>query len=90
MQADSKPGTRSIRGTESELDAAFATLVGERTYGKSLVQQIVRLPSRAALKLTVARYLTPAGVDISRNGVQPDIRSQHALDAALRLFKSRR
>jgi carboxyl-terminal processing protease len=71
-------------------DHGRATLVGERTYGKSLVQQIVRLPSGAALKLTVARYLTPAGVDISRNGVQPDIRSQHALDAALRLFKSRR
>jgi carboxyl-terminal processing protease len=71
-------------------DHGRATIVGERTYGKSLVQQIVRLPSGAALKLTVARYLTPAGVDISRNGVQPDIRSQHALDAALRLFKSRR
>ena len=71
-------------------DHGRATLVGERTYGKSLVQQIVLLPSGAALKLTVARYLTPAGVDISRNGVQPDIRSQHALDAALRLFDSRR
>jgi carboxyl-terminal processing protease len=71
-------------------DHGRATIVGERTYGKSLVQQIVRLPSGAALKLTVARYLTPAGVDISRNGVQPDIRSRHALDAALRLFKSRR
>jgi carboxyl-terminal processing protease len=71
-------------------DHGRATVVGERTYGKSLVQQIVRLPSGAALKLTVARYLTPAGVDISRHGVQPDVRSQHALDAALRLFKSRR
>jgi len=71
-------------------DHGRATVVGERTYGKSLVQQIVRLPSGAALKLTVARYLTPAGVDISRHGVRPDVRSQHALDAALRLFKSRR
>jgi carboxyl-terminal processing protease len=71
-------------------DHRRATLVGEPTYGKSLVQEIVRLPSGAALKLTVARYLTPAGVDISRNGVQPDIRSRHALDAALRLFTTRR
>src|SRR4029077_16940146 len=53
-----------------------AALVGEPTYGKSLVQEIMRLPSGAALKLTVARYLTPTGVDISREGVQPDIRSQ--------------
>jgi carboxyl-terminal processing protease len=71
-------------------DHGRATVVGEPTFGKSLVQEIVRLPSGAALKLTVARYLTPAGVDISRNGVQPDIRSPHALDAALRLFPDRR
>ena len=71
-------------------DHGRATIVGEPTYGKSLVQEIVRLPSGAALKLTVARYLTPAGVDISRNGVEPDIRSRHALDAALRLLTARR
>jgi len=71
-------------------DHGRASIVGEPTYGKSLVQEIVRLPSGAALKLTVARYLTPAGVDISRNGVQPDIRSRHALDAAIRLLTARR
>jgi carboxyl-terminal processing protease len=71
-------------------DHGRAQIIGESTYGKSLVQEIVRLPSGAALKLTVARYLTPAGVDISRNGVQPDIRSQHALDAAIRLFTAGR
>jgi carboxyl-terminal processing protease len=71
-------------------DQGRATIVGLPTYGKSLVQQIDRLPSGAALKLTVARYLTPAGYDISRGGVQPDIRSRHALAAALRLFAGRR
>jgi carboxyl-terminal processing protease len=71
-------------------DHGRASIVGEPTYGKSLVEEIVQLPSGAALKLTVARYLTPAGVDISRNGVQPDIRSRHALDAAIRLLTARR
>ena len=71
-------------------DHGRATIIGQPTYGKSLVQQIDRLPSGAALKLTVARYLTPAGYDISRGGVQPDIRSRHALAAALRLFAGRR
>jgi carboxyl-terminal processing protease len=71
-------------------DHGRATIVGEPTYGKSLVQEIERLPSGAALKLTVARYLTPAGVDISRGGVQPDVRSQHALVAALRLLSAGR
>jgi carboxyl-terminal processing protease len=71
-------------------DHGRATVIGEPTYGKSLVQEIVQLPSGSALKLTVARYLTPAGVDISRNGVRPDIRSRHALDAAIRLFTAGR
>lgn len=70
-------------------DHGRATIVGTPTYGKSLVQEIVRLPSGGALKLTVARYLTPAGVDISRDGVQPDIRSRHALAVALGLFPPR-
>jgi carboxyl-terminal processing protease len=71
-------------------DHGRATIVGSPTFGKSLVQEIVRLPSGAALKLTVARYLTPAGVDISRRGVAPDVRSAHPLDAAVRLLAPRR
>jgi len=67
-------------------DHGRATIVGEPTFGKSLVQEIVQLSTGGALKLTVARYLTPAGVDISRGGVQPDVRSRHALAAALRLL----
>jgi carboxyl-terminal processing protease len=71
-------------------DHGRATIVGRPTFGKSLVQEIYLLPSGAALKLTVARYLTPAGVDISRGGVQPDVRSRHALVAALRLLSAGR
>jgi carboxyl-terminal processing protease len=71
-------------------DYARATIIGASTFGKSLVQQIYQLPSGAALKLTVARYLTPAGYVISHGGIQPDIRSRHALAAALRFFSRRR
>ncbi len=71
-------------------DYARATIVGHPTFGKSLVQQIYQLPSGAALKLTVARYLTPAGYVISRGGISPDIRSRHPLAAALRYFAGRR
>jgi carboxyl-terminal processing protease len=70
-------------------DHGRAQIVGERTFGKSLVQQIVKLRSGAALKLTVARYLTPAGTDISHGGVRPDVRSSHPLAAAFRLLNGR-
>lgn len=54
-----------------------ATIVGERTYGKALVQSLDPLDNGAALELTIARYYTPAGDDISTVGIRPDI---HAVD----------
>ena len=36
-------------------------VVGERTFGKGLVQQVARLPFETSLKLTVAKYYTPSG-----------------------------
>ena len=68
-----------------------ATLVGENTFGKALVQTVTPLSNGAALRLTTARYLTPAGIDISRRGVEPDVlalddprtASDEALAAAL-------
>jgi carboxyl-terminal processing protease len=69
-------------------DHGRAMIVGQPTFGKSLVQEVDLLPSGAALKLTIARYLTPAGVDITRTGVQPDVLSRHALVAALRLLSA--
>ncbi|MBC8000272.1 MAG: S41 family peptidase [Leptolyngbya sp.] len=47
-------------------------IIGTRTYGKGLVQEINRLPGGAAIHITVSRYLTPDGVDINKVGVKPD------------------
>jgi carboxyl-terminal processing protease len=55
-------------------DHRRATLVGQRTYGKAVVQTIDPLGNGAALELTTASYFTPAGTDISRSGVRPDVR----------------
>lgn len=52
-----------------------ALLVGQRTFGKALVQSIEPLAAGAAIKLTTARYLTPSGADISERGVRPDLRA---------------
>lgn len=54
-------------------DNGRAVIVGTRTYGKGLVQEINRLPGGAAIHITVSRYLTPAGTDINKVGVLPDI-----------------
>ena len=50
-----------------------ATLVGERTFGKASVQTIAQLSNGGALKLTTAKYVTPAGADITGRGIEPPI-----------------
>jgi C-terminal peptidase prc len=49
-----------------------ATIVGENTFGKNTVQQRFALSNGGALKLTIARWLTPDGHDFGSVGVTPD------------------
>lgn len=50
-----------------------ARIVGERTFGKGLIQTIVELSDGSGVAVTVARYQTPAGTDINKVGIQPDV-----------------
>lgn len=49
-----------------------ATLIGQTTFGKGSVQELVELPDGSSLKVTVARWLTPNGQSISDGGLAPD------------------
>jgi carboxyl-terminal processing protease len=53
-------------------DHKAATLVGEKTYGKGSVQTFVDLRMGAKLKVTVAKWYTPNGKNITREGISPD------------------
>lgn len=50
-----------------------ATIVGEQSFGKGLVQEINRLPDEAGMNITIQRYLTPSGTDIHKKGITPDV-----------------
>ncbi len=50
-----------------------ATIIGEQSFGKGLVQEINRLPDEAGMNITIQRYLTPSGTDIHKKGITPDI-----------------
>lgn len=54
-------------------DTETGVLVGEKTFGKGIVQELFRLDNGAGLKLTTARYLTPARHDIHKKGIEPDV-----------------
>ena len=54
-------------------DNHLAYLVGERSYGKGSVQQVVPLSNIDGIKLTMARYYTPSDTNIDKIGIPPDL-----------------
>ncbi len=54
-------------------DNNVAKLVGEKTFGKGSVQEIKDLPGGAQIKITIAHWYTPAGININKEGIKPDV-----------------
>jgi carboxyl-terminal processing protease len=57
-------------------DRGRATVVGARTFGKGLVQEVERLSNGGVLDLTVANYYLPGGETIGRDGIKPQVRAR--------------
>lgn len=55
-------------------DQKRALIMGERSFGKGSVQSLFELDKSRAIKLTTARYYTPAGKSVQEGGIEPDIR----------------
>jgi carboxyl-terminal processing protease len=78
-------------------DTGVGTLVGTKTYGKGSVQTVIRLDEGSAIKLTIAKYLTPNDRSINGVGIEPDIvvempenkTKDVQLDKALEVIKSK-
>lgn len=54
-------------------DNNIAKVVGTKTYGKGVMQEVTPLQSGGALKLTIEEFLTPNGDKINKKGIEPDI-----------------
>ncbi len=53
-------------------DHKKATIVGEKTYGKGVIQQLLTLQDGSGLKITSEKYLTPNRTEINKIGIEPD------------------
>lgn len=71
--------TNSTTASASEIVAGAlkdhnkATIVGETTFGKGVVQTLLNLSGNTLLKVTTARWYTPKGTSINGEGIKPDI-----------------
>lgn len=82
-------------------DYGIGTLVGTTTFGKGIVQRIMRLSDGSAIKLTVSNYYTPNGNNIHKVGIEPDVEvpfesepyledgTDNQLNAALEVLKEK-
>jgi C-terminal peptidase prc len=61
-------------------ESGRAIVVGDNTFGKNTVQQRFSLSNGGAIKVTIARWVTPAGTDFGSDGISPDIEAEISLD----------
>ncbi len=67
-------------------DHGRGLVMGSKTFGKASVQKVFSLgDSKAAVKLTVAHYFTPKGVDINKIGITPDVKTAYFSRAEQRM-----
>jgi C-terminal processing protease CtpA/Prc len=70
-----------------------ATIIGTKTFGKGLIQEVIQVPGGAVLYVTEAHYLTPSGSDIHKIGILPDItetNEAHEVDTAVQFLEGKR
>jgi carboxyl-terminal processing protease len=53
-------------------DHGAAYVIGEKTYGKGVVQQLIPFSDGSSLKVTVAKWYSPKGTNVNHNGITPD------------------
>ena len=83
----SASGSEIVAGALKDLRRGV--LVGETTFGKGSVQNVVQLPDGSALRFTTAKYYTPSKQVIHGNGVAPNIRVPMSAEQERALFTLR-
>ncbi len=71
INESSASASEIVAGALSDYDVA--TLIGKKTFGKGSVQQLINLQGGAVLKVTIAKWYTPNGKNIDKDGIKPKI-----------------
>ena len=87
INGGSASGSEIVAGALKDLNRAI--LVGETTFGKGSVQNVMQLPDGSAVRFTTAKYYTPSKQVIHANGVTPSIRVPITAEQERILFSTR-
>ena len=75
INANSASSSEIFAGAIRDYD--YGTLIGTKTFGKGIVQSIIKLDDGSAIKLTTSKYYTPKGENIHGTGIEPDIELEY-------------
>jgi carboxyl-terminal processing protease len=81
INGGSASASEILAGALKEQDVA--TVIGDTSFGKGSVQELVDLPNGSSLKVTIARWLTPDGTSISDGGLEPDYVIERSVEQIL-------
>lgn len=84
----SASGSEVVAGALKDLGRGI--VVGETTFGKGSVQSVIGMPDGSAIRLTTAKYYTPARNIIHEQGVAPNIRATLSPEQEVELLRARR
>lgn len=83
VNGNSASASEVLSGAVKDLKRGL--LVGEKTFGKGLVQNLFPLKDGSAVKVTIAKYYTPAGICINGKGIEPDYKVEMPDDLSAKI-----
>lgn len=81
VNSNSASASEILTGAIKDYD--YATIVGEKTFGKGIVQNVIPLDDGSGVKLTICKYYTPKGNCIHEVGIEPDVEVELDVDKYL-------
>lgn len=82
INGESASASEVFAGALHDYDAA--ELVGTTSFGKGIVQSLIRLEDGSAVKVTVSHYYTPSGFDLHKKGLEPDVEIEYEVSEELK------
>ena len=84
VNENSASASEILAGSVKDLDAG--TVIGTTTFGKGIVQSVIKLENEGGVSITTSKYYTASGIEIHGNGIEPDIKVELPKDVSSDIY----